>query len=53
MSEEPRITIWEAKNNLDYRDYILPTSAQFVDLTAARGEYLLQANLYNPLGINK
>ncbi len=52
MSEQ-RITIWEAKNNLNYRDYIEPNDPMFVDLTEARGDYQLQANLYDKLGVDK
>lgn len=52
MSEQ-RITIWEAKNNLDYRDYIEPDDPMFVDLTEVRGDYQLYANLYDKLGMDE
>lgn len=47
------INIWQAKNNLNYKETISPDSDKFFDISAARGRYLLQQKLYDELSMDR
>ncbi len=50
MSEEQRITIWEAKNNLTFDEPLAPNDKKMVDLSPARGNFTLK-RLYSEVNV--
>lgn len=52
-SIEIPMTIWEAKNNLNYREPVSPNNPKFVNIESARGDYQLQSKLYDELSFDE
>ena len=50
-SEQPEISIWDAKNRLAYNEPLQPGDALFVDTGKARGDYSLK-RLYRELNVD-